>query len=371
MVELLVVIVILAILIALLLPAINSAVRSARNATVSTEISQLSTALANFKSKYGEFPPSRVLLSETGFYPVNLTAAGNAIAPGDITLGQLAQRSLNALRKYFPNVYLSTIGTGDPNLLFNQTGGKRWFDFNGNGVLDTNPYIIHGHECLVFFLGGIPLVDSSGSIGLTGFGKDPSNPFTNSVVGNSNYSGNRQPPMYEFAASRLALDPNSTSGMPAYLDALGNGSPTVGGTANFLVYFSAYGNGGYDPNDVNIPETDSNGAGPITLTFRVAFPVVNATNNRLAISPSPNPYTSTLTVPASGTSTYLNAQTYQIISSGLDGLYGVGGQYSANAAGTTLPLDTTSGVYGSSTDLQIRAREGDNLTNFSNGKLQQ
>src|SRR5262245_13379831 len=68
MVELLVVMSILAILIALLLPAIRSAIRSARNGAVSAEINQLAQALAQFKSQYGVYPPSRIILSENGNY---------------------------------------------------------------------------------------------------------------------------------------------------------------------------------------------------------------------------------------------------------------------------------------------------------------
>src|SRR5512135_1441670 len=92
MVELLVVIVVIALLLALLLPAINGAVRSARNAAVSAEINQLSQALADFKSKYGDYPPSRIMLCENGIWPtastVNVTT--NA-SEADINLGQLAQ----------------------------------------------------------------------------------------------------------------------------------------------------------------------------------------------------------------------------------------------------------------------------------------
>lgn len=71
--------------------------------------------------------------------------------------------------------------------------------------------------------------------------------------------------------------------------------------------------------------------------------------------------------------TFQNPQTFQIISSGLDGLYGVGGQYLSNTttAGTPLPIDstTTTSPY-STTDATIRQREGDNLTNFKSGSLQ-
>ncbi|HKM52736.1 MAG TPA: prepilin-type N-terminal cleavage/methylation domain-containing protein, partial [Isosphaeraceae bacterium] len=66
MVELLAVILILGILLALLLPAINGAVRTAKNAAVGGEINQLAQALASFKAKYGDYPPSRIYLSEDG-----------------------------------------------------------------------------------------------------------------------------------------------------------------------------------------------------------------------------------------------------------------------------------------------------------------
>ena len=70
------------------------------------------------------------------------------------------------------------------------------------------------------------------------------------------------------------------------------------------------------------------------LGYSVAFPVQNG-----CVSPSPNPYTSTFTASSAGVTTFLNPQTFQIISSGIDGLYGVGGQYSPDNTGESLPLD--------------------------------
>ena len=74
---------------------------------------------------------------------------------------------------------------------------------------------------------------------------------------------------------------------------------------------------------------------------------------------------------------YLNAQSFQIISSGIDGLYGVGGQYappsSASATSTNpLPLDATNDIDPGpgGNDTTIRQREQDNLTNFKAGSLQ-
>ena len=91
LVELLVVILILAVLIALLLPAINGALRTAKNAAVGGEINQLAQALASFKAKYGDYPPSRIYLAENGDYSAVTSNASLSISgtSGDITLGQL------------------------------------------------------------------------------------------------------------------------------------------------------------------------------------------------------------------------------------------------------------------------------------------
>jgi general secretion pathway protein G len=381
MIELLVVILILAILIALLLPAINGALRSARNSAVGGEINQLAQALASFKAKYGEYPPSRVLLIESGNY-TNFVGSNFQLGPGDITVGQLAQRSLASLRKFFPNVVFSTSGP------IGTIGLANFYDFNGDNIpgAPNNPnaaYILQGHECLVFFLGGIPFQDSSGTFSMAGFAKDPRNPFRNNIPllpnGNPNpmYSNNRQPPLFEFNSVRLIPDgyiPYPANivnqlglvapGIPGYLDSLGNRAPVgvPGDPINFFAYFSSYGNGGYDPNDVNFSEFDIHGTIP-ALKFWVNFPVPGG-----CASAPPNPYTSSFSVPPNGSATYQSPQTFQIISSGADGLYGVGGRYATDTA-DPLVLDTNTPSPYLTTDTTIRTRERDNITNFHNGRL--
>jgi len=366
LVELLLVLLILAVLIALLLPALNGALKTARSAAVGGEINQLAQALASFKSRYGDYPPSRIYLSEDGNLQPNVTnlygpVNGNA---GDITYAQLGQRSIAAMRKFFPRVVFN-LGTPTGN----------WYDFNGNGVVD-GPYILQGHECLVFFLGGIPQYTAFG-YAASGFGKDPTNPFTNNLVGLPGYSGNRQTPFFEFVSIRLVLDPAGTSGIPAYLDSLGNAPPQANSNPpppsstpiNFYAYFSAYGNGGYDPNDVNfISENyDPTSKTYPKLGYNVNFPVTGATN---ALSPAPNPYTSTVTVPGTLAATFLNPQSFQIISSGIDGTYGVGGLYSPDL-NEALPFDSANNPYLNNTvGPGIRTVERDNVTNFHNGKLE-
>lgn len=365
LVELLSVILILAVLIAILLPTLNGAMRTAKNAAVGAEINLLAQALAAFKAKYGDYPPSRILLVENGDY--SSVTSSVSLGTGDITVGQLAQRSIAALRRFFPRVVLSTSGAVVPAKLY---------DFNGNGAMDGK-YILQGHECLVFFLGGIPLQNAPGSFSTTGFAKDPTNPFVN-----SNVSSNRQPPMFEFAPNRLVLDPSNpaptyptTLGLvpaqiPGYLDSLGNS--LGGGLVNFYAYFSAYGNGGYDPNDVNFVEFDVSGSGPtpppllgIALAFHVGFSVAGGCQSQ-----PPNPYTSTPTAPTSGGATFLNPQSFQIISSGFDGQYGVGGQYLPDSSAESLPVDLSTPSPYNTSDSSIRRRERDNVTNFHNGKLE-
>ena len=228
LVELLVVIVVLAILAALLLPAINAAIRTAKNAAVSAEINQLAQALANFKSKYGDYPPSRVLLVENGELLVILrqhdtsspASSSGLQSPGagDITVGQLASPDPLGL----PQV----LAQGAP-----QHDGRRlaiastvWYDFNGNGEHGWTPYILHGHECLVFFLGGVPLLRSGLALvtDMTGFGKDPTNPFTNPTW--AIRTSNRQAPIYRVQPrAGLLVGPhdthpsNATSGNPGLL----------------------------------------------------------------------------------------------------------------------------------------------------------
>jgi hypothetical protein len=221
---------------------------------------------------------------------------------------------------------------------------------------------------------------------MTGFGKDPANPFTNiRNDGNLMYSpGTRQPPLFEFNPSRLFLDPNNVANvalattaalMPGYFDSYGNPPPTAASTTyNFYAYFTGYGNGVYDANDVNfVTEADNSGVSPLGLQFQQS--------GAFYTSPVPNPYTSSLTVAATGTVGFQKPQSFQIISAGVDGLYGVGGQYIQNSATNTsttdtLPPDLNNTFVGAAApplneaDATIRRRERDNVTNFKSGTLQ-
>ncbi|MHC5541378.1 hypothetical protein ACYOEI_24420 [Singulisphaera rosea] len=94
-------------------------------------------------------------------------------------------------------------------------------------------------------------------------------------------------------------------------------------------------------------------------------------------------YDSSITKPR----TFINPTGFQIISPGADRLYGIGGQYIANAAGEKLPfMDIGTGSSYTANSFQteqanatvtkltlspgVRQSEQDNLSNFNQGRLE-
>ncbi len=151
--------------------------QTARKAAVSSEINQLAKALANFKSKYGDYPPSRFLAVENGNYSSYLGSRRNASLTGDnldptrrATETSLSVSSpsgrVAALRKFWPEGERRTARYPNARLRLVRLQRQR-----GDKSPDA-PYILHGHECLVFFLGGCPSTDSeTETFGMNGFGK--------------------------------------------------------------------------------------------------------------------------------------------------------------------------------------------------------
>jgi prepilin-type N-terminal cleavage/methylation domain-containing protein len=383
LIEMLVVIVIIALLAGLLLPAITGAYRRARGGAVQAEINQLAQAIASFKTKYGDYFPSRIVLNENGILPSATTSVSTGIA--DITQLQLSTRTTNAFRKFWPRAPLvvnssTTVSAVSP--------AGAWYDFDGNGVDSdalTAPapfHILEGHECLVFFLGGVPLPDPNNVgkfLGTVGFSKNPVNPFMSGLTTSTLYSANRDQPFFTFDTNRLVTSAFSTTTSastfsPGFLDQLNSQS---GNPQNFYAYFSFNNGLGYDPNDINfnnaLAEADGNLQAPLTLSFTAPLTLPSSTPSppQVTLSPSPNPYTSSQPVP-SGTNqspTYFNAQSFQIISPGVDGTYGLGGHYNATSS-TDAPLDGAELSRSNSSDPKVRNLEADNLTNFKNGTLQ-
>ena len=214
LIELLIVIVIIAILIGLLLPAVTAAYRNARVAQVRVEISSLDTALTDFKTQYGVYPPSRITLYE---------APTGANSWATDTTGSRA-----LIRQIWPQ--------------FNFNKAR---DLNVNGNV-TESFTLNGAECLVLFLGGRLSVTSGAFIG---FASDPTDPFTG--------GGTAVGPFFEFKGGGKNWGKTTFTGIGRVVDINGNGipeylDPLSGQTAPYA-YLSAYGGRGYNIGDITGP----------------------------------------------------------------------------------------------------------------------
>jgi prepilin-type N-terminal cleavage/methylation domain-containing protein len=344
LVEILVVVVIIGVLIAILLPVLGAAINTANNARTTSEEYNLAVALTSFKTVYGDFPPSRIILWDlVAGKPAPYGADSTPVAAGDITYGDLNQRTIYAMRKFFPRAQLFFPSQGVCSISF------KWGK--------TNPVILTGDEALTFFLGGMPQTLPDGDFALTGFNRDPANPFTLPSLKAAQNS--RRAPFYEFPANRLVdLD---NDGFPSFIDAISyNGDRSE---QRPYAYFSAYGNNGYCPGDCDSNEQDDLG-NVVSRSFYVNFAV---DKGRICQSPAPNPYCSGDPAPANpqNNAVWHNPQSFQIISAGRDGMWGPGGSYNPSS-NDRLPVGFANDP---ANNAAIRRYEADNVANFAQGKL--
>jgi len=231
LIEILVVVTIIAILMSLLIVAVSKAMITGKQAAAQADIRQLDVAVENFKSKFNvPYIPSRIRLCEKfGYYGPQSGWS------------QLDFDSVEYIQRIFPRIDLAgwtTVG----------------IDWNGNGQIDpvNDPQtglplgdaILEGDQCLVFFLGGIPLNAAGQPLNCQGFSTSPANPAagTNDRIG----------PFYEgFTAGRLAkippgaLNPRRSPNYFSLLDTYsqGDGGGNIGGIlgpAAPYAYFSSY-----------------------------------------------------------------------------------------------------------------------------------
>lgn len=298
LIELMIVVVIIAALAGLVLPAVLSALTRAKTTEVTTEIRGLESAIAQFKAVYGVEPPSRMRLYESGgaMSPSWAVHSGTFTQNGTgatVTHDSERTRSVALINRIWPNFDFSITREIDGN------AGTT------NGFVDLT-----GAECLVFFLGGIG-TGSTGAFAMTGFSKNPANPFAA-----ASGSESREGPFFEFKASRLRVSLNATNTAAlVYFD------PLSGQTAPYL-YATGYDGRGYQLADLYVGSTDD-----LNDVYRAATGGVTAIAQK--------------------------AKSFQIISPGSDGLYGAGGYFNPTATNHGL----TSRV------------DYDNITNFHSGML--
>jgi len=247
LIELLVVIAIIAVLVGLTSAAVLKLMSKGPETLTKADIGDLGTAIEAFMAKYDvKFVPSQIILYEDMTYPNKATA------------GHIDQVSWNFLVKWSKKRLQANVP----------------IDWNGNGSTKDPPVVLEGHQCLVFFLGGIPVPSG----GCQGFATNLANP--------NDPNATRDPPLYEFKTNRLRA---GKGGFFFYLDAWGS--------QPYLYYTSKVGN--------------------------------DYTNDCSTSFPGVSPYQD----PASGR--FINANGYQIISAGKDGKFGPGGKTWNPASGTT------------------------------------
>jgi general secretion pathway protein G len=299
LIELLVVIVIIAILAALLAVAVFQALTKGKLTRNRVEIGQLESAVEAFKSRFHFYPPSRMRL-----YEINTGTTTNPyIADGS----QLALDSLALLQQMFPRIDFS--------------GNSGIIDWNGNGVYDAAAVDLEGDQCLVFFLGGIPVPATvSPTLTCQGFSANPKNPT--SFTAGQNPIG----PFFEFSSSRLVA---ITASYPGWANRLANRS------TNFYSYLDAYGISNAGVIQAGAP-----------YAFFSSYKSPNG-YNRYYLSTAPYSDCATLGVwpyAQSATPTvYLKPNTFQIISAGSDGLFGPG---SSPGTSTTFNMTWTPSTAG-------------------------
>jgi prepilin-type N-terminal cleavage/methylation domain-containing protein len=258
LIELLVVIAIIAVLVSLTAAAVMKIFGKGPETQRRSDISQMQAELAQAKANFGldqQFP-SLLVLDETGAYtpPVGSTAA----------TVQLYADSKAFLVRMFGM-------TGNPALLANQ-------DWNANGVIDPNPVILTGDQCLVFFLGGVIYGSPAGPQGFCKLSGKPA------PLGGG---GPRSTP-FGFDVKRLSQGAN---GYYSYLDPWG--TP--------YAYFSSY-----------------KGTVPVSYNRYGSSDCAN-------LPGSPSPY-----IRATSPLNYWNEKSFQIISAGPDKTFGPGGLWGVN-----------------------------------------
>ena len=284
LVELLIVIAIISVLVSLLSSAVGKAVITAHRVRNQNEISQLATAVENFKQKFGIYPPSRILLGET--------------------LADYFQNgNLNQPKSQFHLDSYTTLTTMFPRLNFKSSF---FIDWDGSRTY-TQPVILEGDQCLVFFLGGVPQFDQNQNNRpfCSGFSTNPADPTYHVTHPGSDTI----PPFFDFDSGRLAQ--RKPSRYLSYLDTWANSVPagTPYSPANGMpyAYFSSYKTrNGYNrfygpPN--NLSSSDC-------ATLSVWPYAEGPTSPGAAASPS--------------NWRYLNPNTFQIISAGRNFAFGQG-----------------------------------------------
>ncbi len=330
LVELLVVIAIIVILMALTVGVISKVYVYLDEVKVGQDVNRMAQGCEQFKSTFGRYPPSRIILCDNPVVLANIIAGSVAPPPNSgLSLAQFQQ--LGA----FSSEYLTSVFPG-----INLSIARDW---NGNGSVDNQ--LLDGTECLVYFLGGMRY----GGAAPTGFNTDKTNPTfqTNST---------RLGPFFEFEPSRLAV--STKPDYPLYKDVYG--TP--------YLYFASVNTNVNSYRNLFFPFANSIGNDCHTALY---------TMNPTSVMFTPY-FSGTVPVVAPtlwGAATsfkFLKSDTYQIISAGKDKVFGTGGQWNQAdpEQSAFLPPGVMSAApYGVTVTTDLLQANYDNITNFTGGRV--
>lgn len=314
LVELLVTITIIGILMAIAVPTAYSAYVRAKKGAMKIEVTNLATAVEQYKQKYGDYPPDG--------------SSWDVVA--------------RHIRKAFPRAVASEL-----TVLQAACGGT------GSGTFPLG--VMNRAEALVFFLGG--------------FSTDPQHPFTGPggpfviVAGSPVYNTDRENAIYDFGSTLLLDTVDETAfGMTV----LGAAEPAdimpvsrLKGLTVPTAYF-----------DSRTYVFDVPSVGPFFNNYE------NSSASALAFGTA-RPYLSTTTSTSTGGDKYQNDKTFQIVCAGLDNRFGGYSSTVATVlfifpTGQPVvvgspPVPPPSARYNSSQDLSAQF---DNVTNFTEATLE-
>lgn len=328
LVELLVVIAIISILAALTMAAVQKVRERGRDVQCRSDITQLETALGQFKQRFGIYPPCFGGHSSGAFRLSTNYNSGNP-AQDQPELGILLQMfprmnpADNGLRRLqtdlSPTIYTPANSVGD-------------------GIPQNNPILLDPNQCLVFFLSGGIFTN------YTGFAANPTipfcGPFANANIQVSRLHGG---PFYDgFVASRMVRRDKFGEGY--WIGQPTAAPPEVPTPAN-PNRFRFGSDSSLPPDQSENPATDSLRREQPWFVDPWGVPYLycrsdrgndlkfNAAGSPLMISPwggtnSPNPGGVQPFFTGSGTATrFFGDKSYQIISGGRDRKIGPGGAY--------------------------------------------
>ena len=215
LIEILVVIAIIAILIGMLLPALQKVRSTVRRATAQSEMAQVGTAIANFKTKFGvDYIPAFGSAPTTGYFRVRAFYYDPVNPPATLPANAVPSTSPEAvyLKRLFPQLPPLYVG-GAPTNGF--TTGLT--PVTQEGDLDPN-------QTLVLFLTG------GGLTNYQGFSNNKQAPFTPpSAAGETRIGPFLNDKATKFDANAHYLDPWGTPYAYFSVDA-GNTYPNIGWT---------------------------------------------------------------------------------------------------------------------------------------------